>query len=107
MKTYIYYDVSGSIPEGLFNKFLFEAEWRKSVLQLKETLEFCFDHEVRPLEKAQNYSGCGGTNVDAVRKHFLAHAEEGDGILVFSDGYIPEMDPVPECHPMDMVVLNS
>lgn len=108
MKVFVYYDVSGSVPEELFNRFLFEAEWRKSQLRNVEWREFCFDHKVRPLEGNAwpNYGGGGGTDIDAVREHFLSHAEEGDGLLIFSDGYILKMEPIPDCHPVELVFLD-
>lgn len=107
MKVFVYYDVSGSVPEELFNKFLFEAAWRKSQLRDVEWHEFCFDHKVRPLKGNAwpNYGG-GGTDIDAVREHFLSHAGEGDGLLIFSDGYIPELGPIPDHHPMELVFLD-
>lgn len=109
MKVFVYYDVSGSVPEELFNKFLFEAEWRKSQFGDVEWSEFCFDHEVRPFDMvyADTSPFVGGTDIDAVREHFLSLAEVGDRILVLSDGYIPEMKPLPTYHPMEMVFLNS
>lgn len=109
MRVFVYYDVSGSIPEELLNRFLFEAEWRRSILDHDEWLEFGFDTSVFPFQEfidPEKMIGCGGTSSQAVYDHWVAHAQPEDGFLLLTDGYIPPMKIIPGHGPVEFVVIE-
>lgn len=95
MKVFIYYDVSGSVPPALLEKFVAAGRVRAAQLDPKETKEFAFSWEVFEFGDPQKYL-IGGTDTRAVREHFLKEASPGDWLLLYSDGYLPEMEPLPE-----------
>lgn len=106
MRVFIYYDLSGSVSETLFNKFEAEAGLRKSQLQNVEFEEFCFSYEV--MAKANSFGRLhGGTDVGVVRKHFLEHASKGDALWLFSDGYHEVMESLPDGYNSEFVHLDE
>lgn len=109
MRVFVYYDVSGSIPDEYLNKFFFEAAWRQSCMVYDEWLEFGFDIDVYPFEEfldGRRARG-GGTDSNAVYEHWCANANPEDAFLLLTDGHMPPMKLIPGHGPAACVIAGD
>lgn len=99
-KLLVFIDSSGSIAPKLLKKFLLTI---KSIFSrtIKEIDMFFFDTELKSKEpiKTKVYNihkidviGRGGTNFECIFEFIKKNQNKYDGILVFTDGYAPEVN---------------
>lgn len=117
MKLSIFYDVSGAIDDDQMNKYLFEAEWRKAMFPHTECHEYCFANGVLSLDDYLNEDilcaveehtrfindGSGGIDVDYLWHCLAEAAEDGNAVIILTDGNMPPMKLVPGHGPFEIV----
>lgn len=94
MRVFCYYDVSGSVSLEMLKRFFNEAYKRKTQLgDNVEWLEFCFDClDVWAMGDLSDIRRGGGSDLRPALNHWNLHKNDGDAIVIFTDGYVPKVE---------------
>lgn len=82
-------DTSGSMSTEQLN-------WVRKYVGEEKSIEvsyFNFDTDLIPIELGDAFQGRGGTNFDCIEEGYSKAKTKPDCVLVFTDGYAPEIEP--------------